>query len=947
MDREAARQQIAELAQKYASQTDVYEQADYNEAQTKQDFINPLFKILGWDIDNEKGKIQYLREVILEDRVRVEGKVKHPDYAFRLGNTVLFYVEAKKPSVNILEDKESAFQLRHYGWNAKLSLCILTNFKDFAIYDCRVKPNYKDKASAARLTTFTYQDLIGVQKSFKDMRDGFDFLWDTFTQENISKGSFEKFIKDDGDRFKRGVLTVDKDFLQTLERWRIDLAKSLCRDNKEITAAELNFIVPTLLNRIIFLRMAEARDIEPYGELRKTIKTDGIQECYQNLYTLFHRADEKYNAGLFQLDEDPVSGKIVLHNKVLKTIIGGLYENNPYAFEIIPIEILGSAYERFLGKTIKLSSRHTATVEEKPEVRKAGGVFYTPQYIVDYIVQNTIGELVKGKTPAEVAKIKIVDPACGSGSFLLGAYQFLLDWHKGYYTSLYEKEGKTSRGLKTDVLTPYGELTATIKKQILLNNIFGVDIDSVAVEITKLSLLIKCLESETTGSIEITRRLFHEKVLPNIDGNIVTGNSLVGVDYYDENIDDTVIRPLNWKKTFPQVFQQGGFDVVIGNPPYVSIRTTDFNLMVKPYFKRCYKLAVGQYDLYALFIERAEKNLAENGQCGFIVPKRMATNETFQQLRQFYRTHLTLESYVDAGMPFAGASVETNILIAKKGKRLKHHQINVYKFDKEGLSQFRHAVSDDIVDSMPFSIFPFLIPPQCLSVIQTIQSLDTVPLGNLCDIIRGFECGFNNPRIGKRQSAYPIIRGEHVRRYSIEPTNYYVRPDFKNESGIFKTKDIFLKVPKLITKFVANNLQFALDTVGYCNTNVLYNVHVHKGADIYFLLGLLNSKLLDFWFKYMYVNDDKLFPHIQKNQLESIPILLTNTTEHQKELRNVIVSQAKNLLRFYNEGGEMFMSPQKQQIERKIGYCEDKIDAAVYKLYGLTEEEIAIVEANT
>jgi len=182
------------------------------------------------------------------------------------------------------------------------------------------------------------------------------------------------------------------------------------------------------------------------------------------------------------------------------------------------------------------------------------------------------------------------------------------------------------------------------------------------------------------------------------------------------------------------VFQQGGFDVVIGNPPYVSIRTTDFNSMVKPYFKRCYKLAVGQYDLYALFVERAEKNLAENGKCGFIVPKRMATNETFQQLRQFYRTHLTLESYVDAGMPFAGASVETNILIAKKGKRQKRHQINVYKFDKEGLSQFRHAVADDIVDSMPFSIFPFLIPPQCLSVIQTIQSLDAVPLGNLCDM---------------------------------------------------------------------------------------------------------------------------------------------------------------------------------------------------------------------
>jgi len=399
------------------------------------------------------------------------------------------------------------------------------------------------------------------------------------------------------------------------------------------------------------------------------------------------------------------------------------------------------------------------------EVRKEGGIYYTPPCIVDYIVENTVGELVKGKTSAEVAKIKVVDPACGAGVFLIGAYQYLLDWHKGYYVSRYEKERKTSKGLKTDVLTPQGELTATVKKQILLNNIFGVDIDPIAVEVAKLSLLIKCMEGETTSSIEVTRRLFHEKVLPNIDGNVRCGNSLVEVDFYDDDLEDTVIRPLNWKKSFPKAFQDGGFDVVIGNPPYVSIRTTDFNTAIKPYFKRRYELAVGQYDLYALFIEHAEKILVKGGRCGFIVPKRMATNETFQQLRQFYRTHLTLESYVDAGMPFAGASVETNILIASKKGAKKHNQINIYKFDKEGLPQFLHTVSADVIGDMPFEIFPFLIPPQCLSVIQKIQSLDTIPLGNLCAIIRGFECGFNNPRIGKRKTAYPIIRGEHVRRH--------------------------------------------------------------------------------------------------------------------------------------------------------------------------------------
>jgi hypothetical protein len=243
MDKEVARQKVVELALKYASQTNVFEQADYNESQTKIDFINPLFKILGWDIDNEKGLTQYLREVIMEDRVRVDGRVKHPDYAFRLGSSVLFYVEAKKPSVNILDDKESALQLRHYGWNTGLTMSILTNFREFAVYDCRVKPNHKDKAHVARLTTFTYRDLLGEQKSFKDMRDGFDFLWDTFTQANISRGSFEKFIKDDGDRFKRGVVTVDKDFLKLLDTWRERLSKSFVQTNLQINEEELNLSV--------------------------------------------------------------------------------------------------------------------------------------------------------------------------------------------------------------------------------------------------------------------------------------------------------------------------------------------------------------------------------------------------------------------------------------------------------------------------------------------------------------------------------------------------------------------------------------------------------------------------------------------------------------------------------------------------------------------------------
>src|SRR5690606_9153628 len=174
-----------------------------------------------------------------------------------------------------------------------------------------------------------------------------------------------------------------------------------------------------------------------------------------------------------------------------KTIINELYyPESPYEFSVLSVEILGSAYEQFLGKTITIDKAHRAKIEEKPEVRKAGGVYYTPQYVVDYIVQNTVGKLIENKTPKEVSKIKIVDPACGSGSFLIGAYQYLLDWHKNFYSD----NGKPSKGKKDNPLTPEGNLTTAEKKRILLNNIFGVDIDVNAVEVTKLSLLLKCME---------------------------------------------------------------------------------------------------------------------------------------------------------------------------------------------------------------------------------------------------------------------------------------------------------------------------------------------------------------------------------------------------------------------------------------------------------------------
>jgi hypothetical protein len=477
INKDEAYKKISDLVTRFEEQYDFYKKSEYNETLNRRDFIDPFFKALGWDIDNENGYAESYREVIHEDRVKVGKATKAPDYSFRLvGGKRLFFVEAKKPIVAVKDEIQPAYQVRRYGWSAKLPVSIITDFEEFSIYDCTKKPKPTDKASVARIKYFT----------FKDYLKEFDFIWETFSKERVLKGSFDKFVQ--GNANKKGTATVDKEFLQSLDSWRTYLATSISWNNKGLDEDEINFVVQQAIDRIIFLRIAEDRGVEPYGNLKNALKQG---DFYQNLFGIFREADEKYNSGLFDLKKDKISKTLSVDNKVLKTIINELYyPESPYEFSVLSVEILGSAYEQFLGKQIKIDKAHRAHIEEKPEVRKAGGVYYTPQYVVEYIVKNTVGKLIENKTPKEISKIKILDPACGSGSFLIGAYQYLLDWHKNYYSD----NGKLSTGSKGNPLTPLGSLTTAEKKRILLNNIYGVDIDVNAVEVTKLSLLLKCME---------------------------------------------------------------------------------------------------------------------------------------------------------------------------------------------------------------------------------------------------------------------------------------------------------------------------------------------------------------------------------------------------------------------------------------------------------------------
>jgi len=257
-----------------------------------------------------------------------------------------------------------------------------------------------------------------------------------FSRESILKGSFDRYAE--STKGKKGTAEVDASFLKEIEEWRDLLARTIALRNPGLTQRELNFAVQVTIDRIIFLRICEDRGIEGYGELQALC--DGAN-TYARLLDLYRKADQRYNSGLFHFEQergrgeapDTLTPSLTIDDKALKEILKRLYyPDSPYEFSVLPADILGQVYEQFLGKVIRLTAGHRAVVEDKPEVKKAGGVYYTPTYVVDYIVKNTVGTLLEGSTPKKASSLRILDPACGSGSFLIGAFQYLMDWHRDW-----------------------------------------------------------------------------------------------------------------------------------------------------------------------------------------------------------------------------------------------------------------------------------------------------------------------------------------------------------------------------------------------------------------------------------------------------------------------------------------------------------------------------------
>ncbi|MGB2676205.1 MAG: TaqI-like C-terminal specificity domain-containing protein [Candidatus Acidiferrum sp.] len=950
---------IVELVEHFARNADVY-RTNLNEAEVRVQFIDPFFEALGWDIHNKKHYGETYKDVIHEYSLRSAAHTEAPDYCFQVGGTRKFYVEAKRPAVHISADPAAAYQLRSYAWTSKLPLSLLSNFAEFAVYDCRILPRPKDKASVARI------DLI----TFDQYPSKWEDIASRFSREAVYQGSFDRYTE--SSKLRKGTAEVDDAFLAEIESWRKELASNIALRNPSLTQREVNFAVQRTIDRLIFLRICEDRGIEKYGQLQEIQQNEHI---YRRLCTIYERADEKYNSGLFHFTDekdraeapDKLTPLLKIDDTRLRPILKRLYyPDSPYQFSHFPADILGQVYEQFLGQVIRLTPGHQAKVEPKPEVLKAHGVYYTPTYVVEYIVRNTIGKLLEGKSPKQVSKLRVLDPACGSGSFLLIAFQFLMNWHRDEYL----KDG-AERHQKELYQAPGADwrLTTAEKKRILLNSIYGVDIDSQAVEVTKLSLLLKVLEGESEQTLGTNLRLFHERALPDLGNNIKCGNALIGSDFYKDQqlplIDEEQryrVNAFDWEDEFASIIGSGGFDAVIGNPPYIFTRSKGLDEQQKDYFYARYKHQSGQLNTFGIFVERSHALISKYGWLGFITPNNWLTIDSFWPLRKFVLGNTAELRFVNIlDRVFAAANVDTAITVLKKGTP---GLLSVAEM-KNGGETFLREVPRDVIKAPSFIIQIGLLKNDDIRGVLTEIASRSLPLSKFCTVstgLKAYQTGKGHPRqtdYQKRNRVFhansrisrtygKYLDGVDVRRYELAWSGEYLNyGDWLAEprkSVPFSGERILVRQipakPPYLVHAVLTDKPFYNDI----NSMVLFDPG--DGISLKYLLGLINSKLMSFWFSNTFDKlQRRIFPQFKVRELGSFPIHEINLSSAGSEERyEKLVQEVERMLRLHRELSDAKTEHENTMIQRQIQTVDQEIDQIVYKLYGLADNQIALVE---
>jgi type I restriction-modification system DNA methylase subunit len=941
MDKETSKRAVEGLVEKYKKVLNEGNVSKYNEEMTKKDFILPLFRCLGWDVENSS-------EVTAEEKV----SKKRVDYSFRINGIPKFFLEAKSLKEQLDKDNYRFYkQAVEYSWYKGCTWAVLTDFEHMRILNAEVK------STNPLQSQFRWID-------YNEYLTRFEELW------LLSKESFEQGLLDkEADRLLKRTKKqkVDQQLLADFTVFRETLSKNITKLNqsRHLTEEELDEAIQRILDRLIFIRNCEDRELEE----KRLWEAKNEIHVWKKVKEIFAYYDRNYDSKLFTYD--PNNPKLVhlcdtldIDDDVIGTILNGLYRTKDdfvsYDFSAIDADVLGTVYEQYLGHILKKTEKR-ASLSENHVHKKEQGIYYTPTYIVDYIVRKALGELLKEKK-TDLENIKVLDPACGSGSFLIKTFDVLNE----YYERNMMNYSQTQLDVKTGI--PF-----TTKVRILQNSIFGVDLDKQAVEITQLNLLLKIAEKG------------HR--LPLLERNIRCGNSLVD----DEKLAGD--KAFKWEEQFSEIMREGGFDVVIGNPPYV--RQEELS-EIKPYLEANYETYQGTADLFVYFFEKELKILKEDGYFGMIVSNKWLRAGYGKKLRKFL-TGFWIEEFIDFGdlRVFADATIYPCVMIMRKIKK-PNPKIRICKMETLRFGSLGEYVRNNsfFIDQSELNENEWNIQKtEANELLKKIRS-SGLPIEEYVGvkIYRGIVTGLNEAfEIDKKKRdelidedsrneelIKPFLTGAESKRYSIRSKNKYViftrrgidilqypsvlryLEQFKKELSPKKGKEQEIgrkpgkyewfeiqdstayyrdfEKPKIVWGNLAKRSSFSLD-----ETNGFY---VNNPANILptnsrYVLGILNSKLMSYFLKSICAERQGGFIEQKPVYVSQVPIKKP-TKEQEIEMTQHVEKMLQLNEKLLKIGDKL--TDERTRLEEEMKRIDAEIDNLVYEIYGLTDDEKKIIE---
>ncbi|MDO8613452.1 MAG: N-6 DNA methylase [Dehalococcoidia bacterium] len=995
-------QRIRQLVAKYEALSPI-DRRRYQETEVRTNFIDLLFAAIGWDMDD--------REQVERETSVIEGK--RPDYIFKLDGVPHLFLEAKRFTEDVRAEQWARDAITK-AYNKGVGWAAVTNFTDLVVYDSyQLLPAGQPPRTVIDLTRDRYADPASLMHEL--------------SPASLRDRLVEKRAQEEGIRTR--VIPIEKRLYESMRGWRESLFNALYQIKQWKTEAEFSQgdeAIQRLIDRLLFLRNCEDRGIAgtDLRGLRNRIRArDRTVRVTEWLLRLFGQAASTYDSELFDTHANIdvlLRGTGTVLDDTLGQIIEGLYavpqSYSEYDFSQMEPDVLGEVYEQYLGyvpqRVRSLAAQvplpgmpaQEITLEAKRQRRKEHGIYYTPRWVVQYIVQQTLGRFLEEHPdrPDDIDNLTILDPACGSGSFLIRAYETLLEHH--------------AAGMGGDI----GHMDKRTRERILRRNIYGVDLDPQAVEIARLNLLIRMVR--------------HQERLPELKDNIQHGNSLIEGDqavlrpFFGDGWEEK--HPFNWAQRFPKVMERGGFDIIIGNPPYVRIQTLPRDEV--GYYNEKYEAATGSYDIYALFVERGLHLLRPGGLLGFIIPNKFMQAAYGKGLRSVLSDGNAVSKIVDFGdaQIFETGTNYTCLLF------LKSEGVRTPVYIPPAVTSASQPIQPQVaqIESQPavqiaassLGSAPWSFSPDKES--QTLERMEggNPPLGEVAHLFVGLQTSADKVYIVRLLSRsglavtvfsratgrqheieaeflHPLLKGSlHMRRWLIEPSGMLVvfpydvtgdRYDLVTdgalqarsphlwrylldnraqlegrENGRMRGVEWYAYVypknlarfhrPKLLTPSIAQVASFSYDTSGEYyfvgsggGGGGGYGLTLSAEYQIspYYLLGLLNSRALDFYLQRR-IKSSRFhggYWSYNRQYIARLPIHVPGAGRRPKALHQQLDALARRMLDLHQRlaaKGEV-EDNEREQIDREIAITDRQIDDLVYDLYGLTAKERALVES--